>query len=124
MNDLFVGANLVIHGRMFELTDADAYTLKFMASDPQLFWRSDPQRVVQAVRSELGLGSDQANTEVAETLREELIKADPEGQGSVTMVALEHVLERCVPPTNPICSFFSYGIPMGFRTVPYSSVHL
>eukprot|EP00976_Prorocentrum_cordatum_P077130 1182567-Prorocentrum_minimum.AAC.2 len=84
MNDLYVGAQLVIHGRLFELLDADRYTLKYMASQPSLFWRSDPARVLQALKSELGVGAGGlGGEEVADTLRQALVDADAAGTGQV-----------------------------------------
>lgn len=55
MQDLYMGARLTIHARVFELVEADPFTHDFMAKNAAVFWRSDPQRVLQAVQADLRL---------------------------------------------------------------------
>ena len=50
-----MGARLVIHARVFELVQADESTLRFMHDNADVFWRSDPRRVLQAVQADLRL---------------------------------------------------------------------
>ncbi|KAJ7514901.1 hypothetical protein O6H91_23G065400 [Diphasiastrum complanatum] len=50
-SDMIVGAKLVIHDRLFELLQADEWTLKYMETHPDEFPLSDYENVVKKVES-------------------------------------------------------------------------
>mmetsp|Transcript_29457 Transcript_29457/g.83083 ORF Transcript_29457/g.83083 Transcript_29457/m.83083 type:complete len:623 (+) Transcript_29457:94-1962(+) len=86
-SDLYVGAQLEIFNRLFELMDADEYTFQYMENNKHVYIRSDAGVAKADVV--------QAYTGKEEDVRSMFIEMDADGSGAVTADLLHKVFSAC-----------------------------
>ena len=85
--DLFVGSQLEIFNRVFELMDADEYTFQYMENNKHVYIRSDAAVALQDVK--------QVYAGKEEDVRSMFIELDADGSGAVTADVLYAVFASC-----------------------------
>eukprot|EP01023_Acetabularia_acetabulum_P004549 TRINITY_DN11927_c0_g1_i5.p2 TRINITY_DN11927_c0_g1~~TRINITY_DN11927_c0_g1_i5.p2 ORF type:complete len:186 (+),score=29.29 TRINITY_DN11927_c0_g1_i5:38-559(+) len=73
--DLYVGAHADIHGRMFELLEADEYTYTYMENNKHMFIMADPDAIMKLLRAQVK-GNE-------EYMRTQFIEIDRDGSGEL-----------------------------------------
>lgn len=53
LQDLYVGCKLTVFKRMFELLDADEYTLSYMDNNKHIFIMADADAILESLRGQV-----------------------------------------------------------------------
>ena len=84
-NDVYVGALLNVHNRIFELVEADEYTLQYMEENKHIFLFSDITKILEALTDSIR-GKDK-------DIRSAFIDIDKNGTGFISLEELELALK-------------------------------
>lgn len=84
-NDVYVGALLNVHNRIFELVEADEYTLQYMEENKHIFLFSDITKILEALTDSIR-GKDK-------DIRSAFIDIDKNGTGYISLEELEAALK-------------------------------
>ena len=90
--DFYVGALINVHNRIFELVEADEYTLQYMELNKDIFQYSDITRILEALKDDIR-GKDQG-------IRSAFIDIDKNGTGYISVDELEMALSAGGIPHN------------------------
>lgn len=94
--DMYIGAEIVVFGRTFELVDADEWTITFMEENAWSYPKSDPAAIVDLVMADLVSKYD--NSEAAmEMLQSCLLKHDYDGDGTIVLTELMPAMSDACP---------------------------
>eukprot|EP01025_Chloroclados_australasicus_P017340 TRINITY_DN18824_c1_g1_i1.p1 TRINITY_DN18824_c1_g1~~TRINITY_DN18824_c1_g1_i1.p1 ORF type:complete len:529 (-),score=54.52 TRINITY_DN18824_c1_g1_i1:308-1894(-) len=74
--DLYVGAHVDIHGRVFELLEADEYTYTYMENNKHMFIMADPDAIMKLLRAQVRGNEEQ--------MRTCFIEIDKDGSGELS----------------------------------------
>ena len=90
--DVYVGALLNVHNRIFEMVEADEYTLQYMEKNKHKFQYSDISRILEALKDSIS-GKDK-------DIRSAFIDIDKNGEGFLVVEELEAALKAAGIPHN------------------------
>ena len=91
-NDVYVGALINIHNHIFELVEADEYTLQYMEENKHIFRYSDITKILEALTDSIR-GKDK-------DIRSAFIDIDKNGTGYISLEELEMALKFSGIPHN------------------------